>query len=93
MVNRGIITLQVFVDRVYRTTVMRKTITFVSSSEVKRLVDELPIEEIEKLLTEELNGLPLESRARIINNIIPSVSPEIIFDQLTKLYKVGNVKA
>jgi hypothetical protein len=72
---------------------MRKTITFVSSSEVKRLVDELSTEEKEKLLTEELNGLPLESRARIIKNIIPSVSPEIIFDQLTKLYKVGNVKA
>lgn len=71
---------------------MRKTITFVSSSEVKRLVDELSTEEKEKLLTEELNGLPLESRARIIKNIIPSVSPEIIFDQLTKLYKVGNVK-
>ena len=72
---------------------MRKTITFVSSSEVKRLVDELSTEEKEKLLAEELNGLPLESRARIIKNIIPSVSPEIIFDQLTKLYKVGNVKA
>lgn len=72
---------------------MRKTITFVSSSEVKRLVDELSTEEKEKLLTEELNGLPLESRARVIKNIIPSVSPEIIFDQLTKLYKVGNVKA
>lgn len=71
---------------------MRKTITFVSSSEVKRLVDELSTEEKEKLLTEELNGLPLESRARVIKNIIPSVSPEIIFDQLTKLYKVGNVK-
>jgi hypothetical protein len=72
---------------------MRKTITFVSSSEVKRLVDELSTEEKEKLLTEELNGLPLESRARVIKNIIPSVSPEIIFDQLIKLYKVGNVKA
>jgi hypothetical protein len=69
---------------------MRKTITFVSNSEVKRLVNELPTEEKEKLLTEELNGLPLESRARIIKNIIPSVSPEIIFAQLTKVYKVRN---
>lgn len=63
-------------------------ITFVSTQQIKLLLNELTTEEQEKLVLEKFNELPETSKAKLLKELVQTIQPQLIFEQMLKVYKV-----